>query len=218
MRCHRRHLHGPLPTRPVAIPHSCRLTSCTCLHTLPPPLPRFGRDVVNGVLRALSTVSSGEPASSSPASQPQKRECTHCGARMSPTSKFCGDCGLEGPVDGCTHCGAHMSSTSKFCGDCGKPADAVTKNVPWNSSEAGAATTSAEDATTNVSARRHARAAVDGKPRRTGRQTTALAVFGQQVNVGLHWFGPGHQHQRARCRMWTAATLSLQSQCIALDP
>ncbi len=53
--------------------------------------------------------------------QPEKGGvCPHCGARVSPGAKFCGECGSGLSVSRkCAKCGAQVGASDKFCPECG---------------------------------------------------------------------------------------------------
>ncbi|MHA2357586.1 MAG: SPFH domain-containing protein [Candidatus Heimdallarchaeaceae archaeon] len=52
-------------------------------------------------------------------------ECNQCGNKLSPASKFCGNCGdptddeQKGKSKFCTNCGSKNETDVKFCGNCG---------------------------------------------------------------------------------------------------
>ncbi len=46
------------------------------------------------------------------------KHCTNCGAALSPTAKFCPECGTPAPA-GCPKCGAPLPASGKFCPECG---------------------------------------------------------------------------------------------------
>jgi RNA polymerase subunit RPABC4/transcription elongation factor Spt4 len=50
--------------------------------------------------------------------------CTHCGAQMSSSTKFCPECGTpnalaQAAAKHCTECGAKLAPGAKFCPECG---------------------------------------------------------------------------------------------------
>lgn len=62
--------------------------------------------------------------SSTPTAENKKVEnlkvCPSCGKQVSPTAKFCSECGAKLPIKKfCAECGKELSSTAKFCPECG---------------------------------------------------------------------------------------------------
>ncbi len=50
----------------------------------------------------------------------QKAQCPHCGAEVSPSSKFCGECGQAISANlTCGKCGTESEAGTKFCPECG---------------------------------------------------------------------------------------------------
>ncbi len=61
-------------------------------------------------------------ATAAPAAQPAASapRCPKCGNTLSPTAKFCPECGTPAPHERhCPQCGSHVADGAKFCPECG---------------------------------------------------------------------------------------------------
>ena len=71
------------------------------------------------------------PAAPAAVSAPAERLCSHCGARLPETGRFCIECGTPADVaaapaaaPACRNCGAALPPGGRFCVNCGTPVTA----------------------------------------------------------------------------------------------
>ena len=64
---------------------------------------------------------SANKTQSAPTSNGGGKTCSSCGANVSPSAKFCPECGQKLNVKSfCSECGEEVSPNAKFCPSCGK--------------------------------------------------------------------------------------------------